>query len=70
MYFDGWFFGRIDEVDRILRWVGKNMEEVWHGDPNLGVSSDLFYGTLFQGYGPPKGFCNGVGCSAPPIQVL
>ena len=71
MYFDGWFFGRIDEVDRILRWVRKGMEEVWHGDPNLGSpASDLFYGVLFQGYGAPKGLSYDTGSSSPPVQVL
>ena len=69
MYFDGFFFGRIDQTDRILRWIKKEMEGLWHGDPNLGSAADLFYGVLFKGYGSPSGLCNDEGCSGPPIQV-
>lgn len=35
----------------------------------LGEKADLFTGVLFNGYGPPGGFCFDVFCSDDPIQV-
>lgn len=66
---DGFFLGRIDTVDRILRLTRKSMEEIWHADPNLGVAGDIFYDAFFIAYSAPFGLCNDVNCFSPPIQV-
>ena len=69
MYYDGFFLGRADTVDRIIRWTQKGMEGVWHGDPNLGDPADIFYSIFFIAYGAPFGLSNDQGSSAPPVQV-
>ena len=68
MSFDGFFFGRIDYADKNLRLTQKRMEMVWRGSRNLGESSDIFTGVLFNGYNPPTGFCFDQFCTDPPIQ--
>ena len=70
MYFDGFFLGRVDTVDRLIRWANKGMEGIWHGDTNLGTSADLFYNILFIFYITPFGLCNDEWyCWGPPVQV-
>ena len=44
------------------------MEMVWNGSDVLGNSSWLFTGALFNGYGPPKGFCFDIFCDDEPIM--
>ncbi|XP_050392996.2 lysosomal alpha-mannosidase [Patella vulgata] len=58
MGFDGLFFGRLDYQDKANRLNKKTMEMIWKGSPkNLGQTSELFTGALFNQYGPPAGFC-------------
>ena len=44
------------------------MEMVWKGSDTLGDSSWLFTGALFNGYGPPEGFCFDIFCDDEPIM--
>ena len=69
MYFDAFFLGRVDTVDRIIRWANKEMEQVWHGDPNLGNAADIFYNIFLIAYIAPFGLCNDETCFSPPVQV-
>ncbi|XP_075249243.1 lysosomal alpha-mannosidase-like [Convolutriloba macropyga] len=63
MGFDSFFFGRLDYDDKNNRLNTKRMEEVWHAG-----NADLFFGALYNGYGPPGGFCfDAVDCSDEPI---
>ncbi|XP_076073575.1 lysosomal alpha-mannosidase-like [Mytilus galloprovincialis] len=69
MGFDGLFFGRADYEDIDQRKKTKTMEMMWKGSPkNLGSKADLFTGVLFNGYGPPPGFCFDINCNDDPIQ--
>nr|XP_054773822.1 lysosomal alpha-mannosidase-like isoform X1 [Lytechinus pictus] len=68
MGFDGFFFGRLSYNDKLHRLNTKTMEQVWHANENLGSPADLFFGALYNGYGPPPGFCYDRGCSDPPMQ--
>ncbi|KAK3085809.1 hypothetical protein FSP39_008930 [Pinctada imbricata] len=69
MGFDGLFFGRLDYQDKEERMKTKTMEMIWQGSPkNLGSQSDLFTGVLYNGYGPPGGFCFDVKCHEDPIM--
>eukprot|EP01137_Pigoraptor_chileana_P035462 Opistho-2@29507 len=68
MGFDGFFFGRIDYQDKNTRLAAKNMETIWKGSSSLGAESQIFAGTLFNGYGPPDGFCFDQFCDDAPIQ--
>ena len=68
---DGFFFFRIDYDDRNNRINKKTMELVWRGSKSLGESVEIFTGVLFEGYGPPSGFCFDIQChDIVPIQVL
>ncbi|CAH2265604.1 jg6261, partial [Pararge aegeria aegeria] len=67
MGYDGLFLGRIDYQDKGARLSQKRMEMIWRGDDNLGNSSDLFTGVLFNTYSPPPGFCFDVLCDDEPI---
>lgn len=67
---DGLFFYRIDYADRERRLKEKTMEMIWRGSRSLGEQAEIFTGVLFQGYGPPEGFCFDIQCkSVVPIQV-
>lgn len=68
MGFDGLFFGRLDYEDKNQRLNTKTMEIIWQGSPNVGADADLFTGALFNGYGPPGGFCFDVLCGDEPIM--
>ncbi|XP_072039300.1 lysosomal alpha-mannosidase-like [Amphiura filiformis] len=68
MHYDGFFFGRLDYDDKKHRLKETTMEEIWHASPSLGGHSDLFYGALYNGYGPPGGFCWDIHCSDTPFQ--
>ena len=68
MGFDGLFFGRLDYADKDKRKQEKTMEMMWKASESLGKSSWLFTGALFNGYGPPKGFCFDENCGDEPIM--
>ena len=57
MGMDGLFFGRLDYADKDKRLKDKMMEFMWEASSSLGESSWLFTGALYNGYGPPEGFC-------------
>ncbi|XP_034666347.1 lysosomal alpha-mannosidase isoform X1 [Drosophila subobscura] len=67
MGFDGMFFGRLDYQDKDERLMTKNAEMIWHGSANLGKSSDLFTGALYNNYQAPEGFCFDILCTDDPI---
>ena len=68
MGFDGLFFGRLDYADKSKRKIEKTMEMVWKASRSLQQSSLLFTGALFNGYGPPEGFCFDDECQDEPIM--
>ena len=70
MGFDGFFFGRHDYDDHILRINHTRLELMWQPSPSLGSNGDLFTGILYKGYGPPSGFCFDTVCTNDFIQVL
>ncbi|XP_030387439.1 lysosomal alpha-mannosidase-like isoform X2 [Scaptodrosophila lebanonensis] len=67
MGFDGMFFGRLDYQDKDNRLMTKTPEMIWHGSANLGETSDLFTGALFNNYQAPAGFCFDILCADQPI---
>ncbi|KAL5280981.1 MAN2B1.2 family protein [Megaselia abdita] len=68
MGYDGQFFARLDWVDKSTRMSNKTAEMIWHGSPtNLGSSSDLFTGALYNHYSAPPGFCFDTLCQDEPI---
>lgn len=67
MSFDGLFLGRIHFQDKYRRLQRKEMEMVWRTSENLGPSSDLFTGALFNTYYAPAGSCWDVMCSDEPF---
>ncbi|XP_049884045.1 lysosomal alpha-mannosidase-like isoform X1 [Pectinophora gossypiella] len=67
MGYDGLFLGRIDYQDKMHRKREKHMEMLWRGDDDLGKSSDLFTGVLYNTYSPPPGFCFDILCRDEPI---
>ena len=69
MGFDGFFFARIDYGDKNWRLDSKKLEMVWRGSHSLGSSTEIFSGVLYEGYGPPKGFCFDEKCHDQPIMV-
>ena len=68
MGFDALFFGRLDYDDKNKRLRDKTMEMVWQASSSLGKSSWLFTGALYNGYGPPNGFCFDEMCGDDPIM--
>ncbi|CAH1794207.1 unnamed protein product [Owenia fusiformis] len=69
MGFDGLFFGRLDYQDKAWRLNNRTMEHMWRGSPdNLGDAANLFTGALYNGYGPPGGFCWDAGCGDDPVM--
>ena len=68
MSFDGFFFGRIDEQDKQKRLKEQRMEMVWRGSRNFEQLTQLFTGELYNGYGPPPGFCYDEFCGDQPIM--
>ena len=68
MGFDGLFFGRLDYADKSKRKIEKTMEMIWKASQSLYQSSWLFTGALFNGYGPPEGFCFDDECQDEPIM--
>ena len=68
MGFDGLFFGRLDYADKDKRLKDKTMEMIWQASDTLGQSSWLFTGALYNGYGPPGGFCFDIFCGDDPVM--
>lgn len=78
MGFDGLFFARLDYADHEKRLKDKTMEMLWEAGssdkstswPLGGVdeSDRLFTGVLYDGYGPPAGFCYDDFCDDDPIM--
>lgn len=68
MGMDALFFGRLDYADKDKRLKEKSMEMMWQASDSLGKSSWLFTGALFNGYGPPDGFCFDDLCGDEPIM--
>jgi lysosomal alpha-mannosidase len=67
MGFNAFFFSRIDYQDYALRNKTKEMEIVWRGSESLGQETEIFTSVMYDGYGPPDGFC--FECdNVPPIQ--
>lgn len=67
--FDALYFGRLDYQDKNNRQSKKTMELLWKGSASLNpAQTTLFTGALFNGYGPPSGFCFDRGCNDPPIM--
>lgn len=69
MGFDGFFFARIDYDDKKYRLKDKEMEMIWRGSASLGQQTQIFTGVLYNGYGPPGGFCFDQFCADQPIMV-
>lgn len=67
MSFDGLFLGRIHFQDKYRRLQRKEMEMVWEASENLGRSSEIFTGALFNTYYAPSGSCWDVMCSDEPF---
>ncbi|XP_061727333.1 lysosomal alpha-mannosidase-like isoform X2 [Cydia pomonella] len=67
MGYDGLFLGRIDYQDKAHRLKQRSMEVLWRGSDDLGKSSDIFTGVLYNTYSPPPGFCFDVLCDDEPI---
>ena len=68
MGFDGLFFARLDWRDKETRMENMMMEMVWESSQDMGDSSDLFTGVLYDHYGPPSGFCWDLICNDAPIM--
>ncbi|XP_055848477.1 lysosomal alpha-mannosidase isoform X1 [Episyrphus balteatus] len=67
MGYDGLFFGRLDYQDKTDRLVEQKAEMIWKASANLGESSHLFTGALYNQYQPPPGFCFDILCADEPI---
>ena len=69
--FNGNFFWRFDYNDKQIRLNESTMELIWRGSNSLkSPSADIFTSILYNGYGPPKGFCFDEKCHDEPIKVL
>ena len=67
MGFDGLFFARLDWRDKERRLAEQSLEMVWESSQDLGDTSDLFTGVLYDHYGPPPGFCWDLVCDDAPL---
>ena len=68
MSFEGFFFSRIHHLDMLKRNSEQTMELKWRGSQSLGAASEIFTGIMYNGYGPPSGFCFDIFCGDAPIQ--
>ena len=68
MGFDGLFFARLDWRDKERRMAEQSLEMVWEASQELGDTSDLFTGVLYDHYGPPPGFCWDLICNDLPMM--
>lgn len=61
--FDGMFFSRITEDDKIQRANKKSLDIIWHGDRALSGQSGSIFANIFRyNYDAPNGFCFDVTC--------
>ncbi|XP_059478736.1 lysosomal alpha-mannosidase-like [Neocloeon triangulifer] len=67
MGFDGLFFARLDEADKINRYKNKELEIVWKASANLGSAASLFTVAFHDYYHAPEGYCFDVICDDDPI---
>ncbi|XP_013367688.1 PREDICTED: lysosomal alpha-mannosidase isoform X1 [Chinchilla lanigera] len=68
MGFDGFFFGRLDYQDKLVRKKRQEMEQVWRASASLKPpTADLFTGVLPNNYNPPEGFCWDMLCADRPV---
>ncbi|XP_006768284.1 PREDICTED: lysosomal alpha-mannosidase, partial [Myotis davidii] len=68
MGFDGFFFGRLDYQDKLVRKMKLEMEQVWRGSASLKPpTADLFTSVLPNNYNPPENLCWDVVCADKPI---
>ncbi|XP_012923863.1 lysosomal alpha-mannosidase isoform X3 [Heterocephalus glaber] len=68
MGFDGFFFGRLDYQDKLVRKERREMEQVWRASASLRApTADLFTGVLPNNYNPPEGLCWDVLCADQPV---
>lgn len=68
MGFDAFFFARNDYEDYIVRVNASRLQMVWRSSEVFGASADLFTGILYNGYGPPHGFCFDHRCKDEPVK--
>ena len=68
MGYDGFFFGRNDYDDKILRLNKTKMEMVWKPSKSLGGAADIFTGVTYNNYAAPRGFCFDMLCDDQPIM--
>nr|XP_022916135.1 lysosomal alpha-mannosidase-like [Onthophagus taurus] len=61
------FFARLDYRDNINRHIQRDLEMIWQGSQDLGNSSNIFTGVLYDFYTAPAYFCWDVLCSDMPI---
>ncbi|XP_019848841.1 PREDICTED: lysosomal alpha-mannosidase-like [Amphimedon queenslandica] len=66
--FDGFFFCRMDYLEKYIRGITREMEMIWQNSPSLGPATDIFTGILNGLYLPPKGFCFDDPCNDPSIM--
>ncbi|XP_066204247.1 lysosomal alpha-mannosidase isoform X2 [Saccopteryx leptura] len=68
MGFDGFFFGRLDYQDKLVRKKMLRMEQLWRASASLKPpAADLFTSVLPNLYNPPKNLCWDVLCADRPI---
>ncbi|XP_027990414.2 lysosomal alpha-mannosidase isoform X2 [Eptesicus fuscus] len=68
MGFDGFFFGRLDYQDKLVRKMNLEMEQVWRASASLKPpTADLFTSVLPNMYNPPENLCWDVLCADKPI---
>ncbi|KAM8764773.1 lysosomal alpha-mannosidase isoform 2-T2 [Rhynchonycteris naso] len=68
MGFDGFFFGRLDYQDKLVREKTLKMEQLWRASASLKPpAADLFTSVLPNLYNPPKNLCWDVLCADRPV---
>ena len=66
MGLDGYFFGRLDWIDKSKRVDDKTLEMVW--ETSIDTPSELFTGINYNYYSPPDYFCWDSWCNDEPIM--
>ncbi|KRT80852.1 glycoside hydrolase, partial [Oryctes borbonicus] len=65
--FEGMFFARLDYRDSRKRHINKDLEMIWQSSNDLGNTSNIFTGVLYDFYTAPAYFCWDVLCGDRPI---